>query len=443
MTVHALPSIEQLVQTLRYLCKQPSTAGQIDELRTMAEHITLLVRRLGMHVRIEATGTAPVIIAHRSGRRPQTLLLYHHYDTPPTGPWRHWSHEPFDIAERDGRVFGRGVAGGKGALAAHLAALQTILHREGELPCGITLVIEGAATTGSYGLQEALHAHIDLLQCDAILASVGDRDATGTPICMSGSKGWIRLRLSARGPAYPLPTGFAASVANPLWRLIWALASLKGDDEDVRIEGFYDAVEGPSRNDNAVIRQLQLASAARRNAWRIDQFLFGIDGAALSRSEVTLPTCNVSSITVEPSGETPVIPAQATALLDIQLVPHQQPDAIVALIQHHLHEKGFPDIVIERLPGGYPPLMTATDNPFVTQVAAISATVFERPLVVVPAGPYTVPFSLLVDHHPIPTVSLGLTPVVSATFAPDEYIPINDLSRHSRLLIELLDQLWR
>ncbi|RMG52253.1 MAG: M20/M25/M40 family metallo-hydrolase, partial [Chloroflexi bacterium] len=145
MTVHAPPSIEQLVQILRYLCKQPSTAGQIDELRTMAEHIALLVRRLGMHVRIAATDTAPVIIAHRSGRRPQTLLLYHHYDTPPTGPWRHWSHEPFDIAERDGRVFGRGVAGGKGALAAHLAALQTILHREGELPCGITLVIEGAA----------------------------------------------------------------------------------------------------------------------------------------------------------------------------------------------------------------------------------------------------------------------------------------------------------
>jgi acetylornithine deacetylase/succinyl-diaminopimelate desuccinylase-like protein len=125
------------------------------------------------------------------------------------------------------------------------------------------------------------------------------------------------------------------------------------------------------------------------------------------------------------------------------LVPHQQPDAIVALIQQHLHEKGFPDIVIERLPGGYPPLMTATDNPFVTQVTAIGATVFERPPVVVPAGPYTVPFSLLVGHHPIPTVSLGLTPVVSATFAPDEYIPITDLSRHSRLLFELLDQLWR
>uniref|UniRef100_UPI002ACED191 M20/M25/M40 family metallo-hydrolase n=1 Tax=Chloroflexus sp. TaxID=1904827 RepID=UPI002ACED191 len=315
MTVHAPPSTEQLVHVLRHLCRRPSTTGQTDELRAAAEHIALFVRLLGMQVRIVATSAAPVIIAHRSGRRPQTLLLYHYYDTPPTGPWRYWSHEPFDIAERDGNLFGRGVTGGKGALATHLAALQTILQREGDLPCGITLVIEGAAIIGSPGLTEALQAHADLLQCDAVLASLGDRDAHGTPICASGSKGWLRLRLTARGPAYPLPAGFAASVANPLWGLIWALAALKGDDEDVRIEGFYDAVEGPSRTDNAAIRQLQLATAARRQAWQIEQFLFGIDGAALSRTEVTLPTCNVSALTVEPSGDTPAIPALASALL--------------------------------------------------------------------------------------------------------------------------------
>ena len=442
MTVHAPPSTEQLVQVLRHLCRRPSTSGQIEELHDTAEFIALFVRQLGMHVRIATTGMAPVVIARRAGRRSQTILLYHHYDTPPTGPWRHWSHEPFDLAERDDKLFGRGVAGGKGALAAHLAALQTILQREGELPCGVTLVIEGAALIGSAGLAEALRAHDDLLQCDAILASIGDRDVTGTPICASGSKGWIRLRLTAHGPAYPLPPGFAASVANPLWRLIWAVASLKGDDEDVRIEGFYDAVEGPSRTDNAVIRQLQLAAATRRQAWQIDQFLFGIDGAALSRSEVTLPTCNVSRLTVEPAGDTPAIPAQASALLDIQLVPHQQPDTIVTLIQQHLHDKGFADITLERLPGGYPPLVTATDNPFVTRVATVGATVFERPLSVVPAGPYTVPFSLLVGQHPIPTASIGFTPTVSALFAPDEYIPLADLIRHSRLLIEVLDRWW-
>ncbi|MCS6889101.1 MAG: M20/M25/M40 family metallo-hydrolase [Chloroflexus sp.] len=442
MTIHAPPSTEQLVHVLRHLCRRPSTTGQADELRAAAEHTALFVRLLGMQVRIVATSAAPVIIAHRSGRRRQTLLLYHHYDAPPTGPWRHWSHEPFDIAERDGQVFGRGVAGGKGALAAHLAALQAIVQREGELPCGITLVIEGAAIIGSPGLAEALQAHADLLQCDAVLASLGDRDAQGTPICASGSKGWLRLRLTAHGPAYPLPAGFATSVANPLWRLIWALAALKGDDEDVRIEGFYDAVEGPSRTDNAAIRQLQLATAARRQAWQIEQFLFGIDGAALSRTEVTLPTCNVSALTVEPSGDTPAIPALASALLDIQLVPGQQPAAIYDLVQRHLNDKGFADVALERLPGGYPPWITATDHPVVSRVATIGATVFERPLPVVPAGPYVAPLSLLTGGQPIPTLSIGFTPATSAIFAPNEHIALADLSRHSQLLIELLDRLW-
>lgn len=442
MTVHASPSIEQLVHVLRHICQLPSTTGHIEELRAAAEQIALFIRLLGMHVRIVTTSAAPVIIAHRSGRRPQTLLLYHHYDTPPTGPWRYWSHEPFAIAERDGKIFGRGVSGGKGALAAHLAALQALVQREGSLPCGVTLVIEGAATIGSPGLAEALPANADLVRCDAVLASIGDRDAHGTPICASGSKGWLRLRLIARGPAYPLPAGFATSVMNPLWRLIWALATLKGDDEDVRIEGFYDAVEGPSRTDNAAIRQLQLAAAARREAWQIDQFLFGIDGAALSRTEVTLPTCNVSSLTVEPHNDAPAIPTLALALIDLQLVPGQQPDAIFALVRRHFDDKGFADLALERLPGGYSPWTTATDHPVVSRVAAIGATVFERPLPVVPAGPYVAPLSLLTGSQPIPTVSIGLTPATSALFAPDEHIALADLSRHSQLLIETLDRLW-
>ncbi|MEF3273049.1 MAG: M20/M25/M40 family metallo-hydrolase [Chloroflexus sp.] len=442
MTIHAPPSTEQLVQVVRDLCRQPSTTGQNDELRAAAEHIARMVRLLGMQVRIVATDAAPIIIAHRAGRQPQTLLLYHHYDTPPTGPWRNWSHEPFNLAERDGYLFGRGVAGGKGALAAHLAALQVLLQREGELPCGVTLVVEGAANLGSPGLDTALRGHADILHCDAVLASLGDRDAQGTPICASGSKGWLRIRLSARGPAYPLPAGFAASVANPLWRLVWALAALKGEDEDVRIEGFYDPVEGPSRADNATLRQVQIATTARRRAWQIDQFLFGIDGAALSRTEATLPTCNLYSLMVEPHLNTPAIPAQATALLDIQLVPRQQPATMVDLIRQYLNDKGFTDIVLERLPGGYPPWITATDNPFVTRVAAIGATVFERPLPVVPAGPYVLPLSLLASDHLVPTVSVGFTPATGAIFGPDERIALHDLRHHSQLLIELLERLW-
>jgi len=442
VTAHAPPSTEQLMQIARDLCRQPSTTGQIDELRTAAEHIARFARLLGMQTRIVAADTTPVIIAHRAGRRPQTLLLYHHYDAPPTGPWRYWSHEPFDLAERDGYVFGRGVAGGKGALAAHLAALQTLLQRDSELPCGVTLVLDGGANLGSPGLAETLRSHTDVMHCDAVLASLGDRDAHGTPICASGSKGWLRIRLTARGPAYPLPAGFATSVANPLWRLTWALASLKGEDEDVRMEGFYDPVEGPSRADNATIGKVQIATAARRQAWRIDHFLFGIDGAALSRTEITLPTCNLSSLIVEPQMDTPAIPAQATALLDLQLVPRQQPNAIFDLIRQHLADKGFADITLERMPGGYPPWITATDNPFVTRVATIGATVFERPLPVVPAGPYAVPLSLLAGDHPVPTVSIGFTPATGAIFGPDEHIALSDLSRHSQFLIELLERLW-
>ncbi|MBC8075292.1 MAG: M20/M25/M40 family metallo-hydrolase, partial [Chloroflexales bacterium] len=78
------------------------------------------MQRCGLDTLVAATPGAPVVIGTRAGRSPHTLLLYHHYDTAPTGPWRHWHHDPHMLAERDGALFARGAAAGKGPLAAHL-----------------------------------------------------------------------------------------------------------------------------------------------------------------------------------------------------------------------------------------------------------------------------------------------------------------------------------
>ena len=51
--------------------------------------------------------------------------------------------------------------------------------------------------------------------------------------------------------------GMAASVANPLWRLLWALGHVKSDQEEVLIEGFYDGVDGPSRAESQALRALK------------------------------------------------------------------------------------------------------------------------------------------------------------------------------------------
>ncbi len=400
--------------------------------------VAVQLRSIGMHVRLIGHETAPLVVGYRPGRSPRTLLLYHHYDTAPPGPWRDWSHEPFQLAERSGFLFGRGVVAGKGPLAAHIQAIHTLIQEDGDLPCGVRIVVEGHGLSGSASLSDLIATHRDLLVADACLASQGERDAQGAPLCYSGAKGWLQVRLQVQGAPYPLPAGMASILRNPLWRLIWALGSIKGDDEDIRIEGFYDSVEGPSRAENALLRLIRVDEAGRLHAWQSKEFLFGMSGAALVRAETTLPTCNLNAICYDPHADSAFIPAQASAMVDFQLVPDQSPDVIFDLLCRHLRERGFTDILVERMPGGYPPTHIPPATPFVQQVATTGAVLYGSPLHTVPAGPFAVPLHLFAQHLNLPCASVGLSRPDSAIYGPDERIPFEDLTRHAALLSELL-----
>jgi acetylornithine deacetylase/succinyl-diaminopimelate desuccinylase-like protein len=440
--VSALPLAfpERLAALLRDLCALATDSARPDNLCAAADLIEKLLHGVGMTVQRSDQAGIPLLIAQRSGRSARTLLLYHHYDTAPAGPWRAWSHEPFALAERDAALFARGVVDGKGPLIAHLQALEALIAADGDLPCSVVFVIEGAAHQGSPHLAAALAAHSAVLAADGVLGSVGERTGSGTPLCYSGSKGLLQVRLSARGAPHPISPGFAPTVRNPLWRLIWALGQIKGEDEDIRIPGFYDAVEGPTREETAQLRQITLDEAGRLLAIG-GEFLFGLRGAAIVRAETTLPTCNIGALVCEPALDHAQIPAAATARLDVQLVPNQAPEPVFSLLRQHLDATGFNDIQLELLPGGYAPLRTPPDNPFVQAASAAGRAVYGVALPTVPAGSFALPLHTLHTISAAPAATIGLRRATSSLLGPDEHAPLDDLIRHGQILIELLRNL--
>src|SRR4051812_38458559 len=301
---------------LDQLLSLPGSPGEAEELAVVAARVAVLMRGHGLQVTTIATSGAPVVVGRRAGRNPFTLLLYHHYDVMPSGPWRAWHHQPVQKAEGEGTLYGRGWARGKGALAAHLGALSALIDAEGELPCGVVVVAEGEALAGSPGLGVAVAGAHSLLKANACLATGGERDPDDRPYCYTGAKGLLRVRLRASGANQALPPGMAASVVNPLWRLLWALGQVKSDQEEVLIDGFYDDVEGPSPTANKALRVLKMDEAGRKQAWAIDRFLFELEGAGLVRTEATLPTCNVTDLVVEPASDLPIVPIAAMARID-------------------------------------------------------------------------------------------------------------------------------
>jgi acetylornithine deacetylase/succinyl-diaminopimelate desuccinylase-like protein len=404
----------------------------------MAETVAQLARRAGLDAHIEQTPGPPLVLASRAGRASFTLLLYHHYDCTPPGPWRAWDHEPFQLAERDGALFGRGVAHGKGPLLAHLHALHTLLEHEGELPCNVVLLAEGEGLSGSAQLGPALAQHRAQLRADACLATAGSRDVNGLPFCYTGCKGLLQVLLRAEAAREALPAGLATIVRNPIWRLVGALASLKGDDEEIKIAGFYDDVAGPSRRDNTTLRQTNLDEAGRLSAWGLPAFLFDMSGPALSQAEVTLPTCNITSVSAGPASDLPLVPTSAQATLDMQLVPEQQPARMFELLQQHLQSRQFTDVEATALPGGYGSAVTDYDHPLVQHLACAGEIVFGSPLQVLPAGSFALPLRLLAEALELPTMSLALARASSAIHGPNEHLPLDDLLQHAAVLMELL-----
>lgn len=438
MTEPALISTDRLIDDLDDLIGRPGSPGQAEQLAAVAGRVAAMMRSRGLKAETLATGGAPVVVGRRAGRHPFTLLLLHHYDVAPPGPWRSWHHDPYQMAERDGTLYGRGVAEGKGPLAAHLNAIAALLDAEDDLPCGVVVVAEGEHLSGSTHLGDVVAEQRELLGASAALGTGGDRNAQGLPFCYSGAKGLLQLRLRATGAHQPLPAGMAASVASPLWRLVWALAQIKSDQEEVLIPGFYDLVEGPSRPEAQALRRTVLNEAARIEAWGIEQFLFGMSRGALVQAEGTLPTCNVTALAVDPPGDASAIPVAASARLDFQLVPRQEPHAVADLLDAHLEARGLGDIVAERLPGCYPAASSPFDHPFVRLVADVGRHVYGAPLPLLPRGPFAQPLCHFAETLGMPVAALACARAESAAHAPNEHIPLPDLVRHGQLLIELM-----
>jgi acetylornithine deacetylase/succinyl-diaminopimelate desuccinylase-like protein len=429
---------ERLIADLQQFCAQASTSQNDHELTATARLVTRLMQRAGLTSDLVTTSGAPILLGRCQGRSAFTLLFYHHYDLAPSGPWRDWSHEPFQLAERDGWLYGRGVAHGKGPLIAQLAAIQALRDQEGGLPCNVVFVVEGEGLTGSPFLAEVFQHNAHVLQADACLASSGERDLEGRPFCYRGSKGLLRVELHSTGPNGPLSPGMASIVRNPAWRMAWALTAIKGEDEEVRIVGFYDSVSGPSREENALLRQVRLAEQGRLASWGLRDFLFDMRGGSLVQAEVTLPTCNLNYFSIEAANAVPDIPTAARARLDFQLVPHQSPDEVMTLLREHLIARSFEDIAVHRLPGGYAPVQTERNHPFLQCLREAGDTSYGVAPVTLSLGPFTTPLRCFVDALAIPVASIGLARSDSSIYGANERIRLQDLLDHAHMTIELL-----
>ncbi len=421
--------LDESLSELAALCAQPSVAAQNLGMAETAARVADMLRQRGFEVRIFPTEGAPVVFGERRGRNPdKTLLIYNHYDVQPPEPLELWDSPPFEPSIRDGRMYARGVSDDKGHFVSRLFAIDALLAAEGDLPCNVKFIVEGEEEIGSVHLPEFVRTHTDLLAADACLWEFGGVDHTGAPVEYLGLRGICYVELSVRTASRDVHSGLGGSIfPNAAWRLVWALNTLKGPDERIRIPGFYDNIAPPSERDRELMAALPPVADLYRQRFGLSGFLKGIeDEVELKMAEVFEPTCTICGLTsgYQGPGSKTVLPAKASAKIDFRMVPNQTTEQILDGLRAHLDAEGFPDVEITYLGGG-PAARTDPDAPIVRLVAETAAEVYEHPMRIVPMSGGSGPNHAFVTHLGLPIVTAGIGHPEARAHAPNENIRLD------------------
>jgi acetylornithine deacetylase/succinyl-diaminopimelate desuccinylase-like protein len=434
---------ERFIAELQDFCRQPSVAAQNWGMREMADKVVARLKQLGAAVQLIPVGAGAPVVFAEIGSGARTLMMYNHYDVQPPEPLELWNSPPFDAAIRDGKLFARGVADNKGNLVCRIHAVEAYLAALGKLPLKIKFVVEGEEEIGSIHLPQFVDEHRSLLQdAHGCLWEAGYKDIDNRPVLSCGVKGIVYVELHARGANRDLHSAAAAIVPNPAWRLVWALATLKDENDNVLIDDYPSHVRPPTEAEMDALKSIPRDDEKLKADYGIPAFIRNLSGIDLLKKHLYEPTVTICGMYAGYIGEgsKTVLPNHAFAKIDFRLVPNLTPELVVDLLRKHLDRRGFTDIEIALTENGEHVARSPLDSAIVRSAIDAARSVYATEPIVYPTMAGSGPMYPLCQQLGIPAVSAGCGWHDSRSHAPNENIRLADYFEGMSFVRELIDR---
>jgi len=339
----------RFVDELKELCSFPSISNHgAEAVKPARDWLAERLARYTNRVETLEAGGMPALYAEVPGAGRRKLLLYQHYDVQPVDPIDLWDTKPFEPAEKDGRIVARGVADDKADVMARIHALET-LKKLGEVPVTLRFLVEGEEEIGSKTFEKIAHEHSSKLSADGCLWESGTSfDEASRPTLQFGCRGLVYLQLRVRFLNFDQHSGFASIYPSAAMYLIEALASLRDQDMNIRIDGFYDNVVKPTEADRRMMAKIDPEVEQRRKLVGFERLVRDPKSEDVIEQLLFTPTCNIAGVTIgyQGPGSKTVLPAEATAKLDFRLIPNQDPEHVLDRLRKHLDSHGFEKVEI-------------------------------------------------------------------------------------------------
>jgi len=367
---------DETVRRLQDWIRQPSIAA---EDRGVDEGCALTMRMLseagfGQVTRIPSDGQ-PGIFATLDAGAPRTLGLYFMYDVKQVDP-AEWTSPPWEAALVDkpglGKVvMGRGAVNQKGPEATFLAALHAIRGAGRKPPVNLVLVAEGEEEIGSPHFPQIVRRPevlAALRGAVGIVMPAASQGLDGQVTVTLGAKGIIECELVAsgerwgRGPARDTHSGGKAYIDSPVWHLVEALNTLVRDNGNTpAIDGWFEHVRPLTQRELELIAEQARTSSEKEamEATGVKRWIDDMSWQKAIEKGAAQPTVNIEGMIAGYTGQggKTILPARASAKLDMRLVPNMTAKDCMAKLRAHLEKRGFGDIEI-KFGGAYDPTET-------------------------------------------------------------------------------------
>lgn len=295
--------------------------------RASAELTRDLLAATGADARLlEAPGAHPAVLASAPGPPgAPTVLLYAHHDVQPEGAVERWTTPPYEPAERNGRLYGRGAADDKSGIAMHLAALRAW---EGRPPVGVTVFVEGEEECGSANLGGFLDLYAEELRADVVVLADGGTWRTGEPSLTTSLRGIVACFVEVRTLDHGVHSGgFGGVIPDSLTVLCRTLATLHDERGEVAIPGLSTDAADP----------LDLTEEEIRGQADVRPGVEFIGSGSLTERLWAKPAISVLGIDAPSTHEASnTLVASARAKVSMRIPPGQDPDAALAALTRHL-----------------------------------------------------------------------------------------------------------
>jgi len=429
------------LEELREFIAIPSVSADpahADDVRRAAEWVRDFVKRAGGEAELVRVGERELVIgdipanANGGGEVP-TVMIYGHYDVQPPAPLDLWETPPFELSERDGWYYARGIADDKGQLFTLLKAAQ-LLREENALPVNIRVVSDGEEEIGGHTVVDFLEA--DERGADACIIFDGGMTRAEQPEFGLATRGVIAFQLKVRTGERDMHSGYYGGAAlNAIHVLMQGLSAVTAR------EGLLpDAL----RVGRTALSQPEVDSLEKLpKGWEMldDAGATPLDSKAAEDfydRTWAEPSLDVNGIRGgKPEFMNTTLIVEAEARFTIRLAPGQDPETIAAtvekLIRGAVPETAEVELIRENsaAPGVFSP-----DSPAIQLgMEAFKKATGVRPLLVRVGG--TLPIYPALAAKGIPTIGTGFALRESNVHSPNERLRVQDIDRAVAAATEL------